>query len=159
MKDVFGISIEVYIILFILGIPTYFLLSWLLKRIIKVEKTRKIVTWTATIIVTPLVFIAIAIIILTSLYYYPTYNFDKQKWKSNIEKRYELSEDIIASKLLIGKTKIEVEEILGKENNSITSDYWTYYLGFRPGLMSIDPDVLDIYFKDGKVVKVGQHET
>lgn len=149
---------EIYILLFILSIPTYYVCSWLIKKLIKVEKTRKIVTWTATIIVTPLVLIAIAIIILTSLYYYPTYKFDKQKWKSNIEKRYELSEDIIESKLLIGKSKIEVQELLGQGNNSIESDHWTYYFGLRPGLMNIDPDILDIEFKEGKVIKIRQYE-
>jgi hypothetical protein len=38
-------------------------------------------------------------------------------------------------------------------------DHWAYDVGFVPGLFNIDPDVLDIYFKDGKVERVGQHET
>ena len=91
--------------------------------------------------------------------YHPTHDFDKQKWFADKEKRYELSEDIIDSKMLIGKTKSEVRQLLGDEGNTDESDYWNYYLGFRPGFANIDPDVLDIEFKDGKVVKVGQHET
>ncbi|MFB9865502.1 hypothetical protein [Rufibacter immobilis] len=75
------------------------------------------------------------------------------------EKRYELSADIIDSKMLLGKTKPEVRQLLGDEGNTDLSDHWNYYLGFRPGFANIDPDVLDIEFKDGKVVKVGQHET
>jgi predicted P-loop ATPase len=45
------------------------------------------------------------------------------------------------------------------EGNIDTSDYWNYYLGFRPGFANIDPDVLDIEFKDGKVIRVRQHDT
>jgi outer membrane protein assembly factor BamE (lipoprotein component of BamABCDE complex) len=94
-----------------------------------------------------------------SLSYHPTNDFDKEKWFADKETRYELSEDIIESEMLIGKTKSQVRQILGDENNTDQSDHWSYYLGFRPGLANIDPDVLDIEFKDGKVLRVGQHET
>ena len=96
---------------------------------------------------------------LFSISYHPTHDFDKEKWFANKEKRYELSKNIIDSKMLIGKTKSEVRQILGDESNTDASDYWYYYLGFRPGFANIDPDVLDIEFKDGKVIKVGQHQT
>ena len=91
--------------------------------------------------------------------YHPTHDFDKEKWFADKETRYNLSEDIIESEMLIGKTKSEVRQILGDENNTDQSDNWSYYLGFKPGFANIDPDVLDIEFKDGKVIKVGQHET
>jgi hypothetical protein len=94
-----------------------------------------------------------------SMSYHPTHDFDKEKWFADKETRYELSEDIIESEMLIGKTKSEVRQILGDENNTDQSDHWSYYLGFRPGFANIDPDVLDIEFKDGKVIRVGQHET
>lgn len=35
----------------------------------------------------------------------------------------------------------------------------TYAFGFVPGMFNIGPDVLDIYFENGKVIKVEQHET
>ena len=91
--------------------------------------------------------------------YHPTYDFDKEKWFADKETRYNLSEDIIESEMLIGKTKSEVRQILGDENNTDQSDYWSYYLGFTPGFVNMDPDALVIEFKDGKVIKVGQHET
>ena len=70
-----------------------------------------------------------------------------------------MSEDIIDSEMLIGKTKEEVINLLGK-GYSLYDDNWiAYYLGFVPGWIGIDPDVLDIYFKHGKVVRVGQHES
>jgi hypothetical protein len=159
ISTLFGVGIEVYFILLALGIPTFFIWRWLFKKIIKVDKTRKIATWTATLIATPLIYIGIIMLWLFSISYYPTHDFDQEKWFANKETRYELSEDIIESEMLIGKTKSEVRQILGDEGNTDESNNWNYYLGFRPGFVIIDPDVLDIEFKDGKVVKVGQHET
>ena len=46
----FGVSIEVYLILLILDIPTFFIWQWILKKFIKVDKTRKNATWIATIV-------------------------------------------------------------------------------------------------------------
>ena len=154
-----GISIEVYFILIVISIPTYYIFRWLLKKRIQVDKTRKIATWTATLIATPIVYFGLILLWLISISYYPANDFDKQKWFANKESRYEISEDIIESKMLIGKTKLEVRELLGDEGNKKESDHWDYYLGFRPGFANMDPDILDIEFKDGKVFKVGQHET
>ena len=90
--------------------------------------------------------------------YHPNYDFDKEKWLANKEKRYEFSQDIIDSKMLIGKTKSEVLQILGDKIDNEQNDNWSYDLGFKPGFANIDPDVLDIEFKKGKVVDVVQHE-
>ena len=70
-----------------------------------------------------------------------------------------MSEDIIESKLLIGKTKQEIVELLGDDYYSYNENHIAYDLGFVPGLLNIDPDVLDIYFENGKVIKVDQHGT
>ncbi len=91
--------------------------------------------------------------------YYPTHDFDKEKWFTDEEKRYEMSDNIIESNMLIGKTKTEIQQILGDGDNSDQSDGWYYYLGYRPGFANIDPDVLYIEFKNGKVIKVEQHKT
>jgi hypothetical protein len=159
IPTLFGVSIEVYFILLVIGILAFFIWSWILKKFIREDETRKIATWTATIITTPLIYVGLILLWLFSMSYYPTYDFDKQKWITNKDKRYELSEDIIESKMLIGKTKSEVRLLLGEDGNTDESDYWSYYLGFRPGFANIDPDILDIEFKYGKVIRVGQHES
>lgn len=155
----FGISIEVYFILLILGILLFFIWRWLLKKLIKTDNTRKIATWAATVLTTPLIYIGIIMLWLFSMSYNPNYPFDKEKWLTNKDKRYELSADIIESKMLIGKTKSEIKQLLGDEGNSDNSDYWNYYLGFRSGFAIIDASVLYIEFEDGKAVKIGQRET
>ena len=155
----FGISIEVYFIILILGILFFFIWRWLLKKFIKTDNTRKIATWIATVVTTPLIYIGIIMLWLFSMSYNPNHAFDKEKWLTDKEKRYELSADIIESKMLIGKTKSEIKQLLGDEGNSYDSDYWNYYLGFRSGFAIIDASFLYIEFEDGKVIKIGQHET
>ena len=152
----FGVSVEVYFILFILAIPMFFLWKWIFKRYFKNDKKRKVASLIATLIVTPIIYFVIVFLTIMSWCYYPESDFDKQKWSLNKEKRFELSEDIIESKMLIGKTKTEVYQLLGEEGNSIERDRWEYYLGFVPGIANIDPDYLEIEFKNGRVVSVVQ---
>lgn len=159
IPELFGVSIEVYLIVFVIAIPTFFFWHWLLKKFIKDDSKRKIATWIGTLILSPIIYVGVVMIWIFAISCYPSHDFDKQKWDSDKEKRYELSEDIIESEMLIGKTKVEVRKILGDEGNTDESNYWNYYLGFRPQLFGIDPDVLDIEFKNEKVIKVGQHET
>ena len=159
IPELFGVSIEVYFILIILGICTFFFWRWLFKRLIKDNKIRKIATWCTTIFVTPVIYILIMLAFFFSLTYYPTSDFNKQKWVSDSKKRYELSEDLIESKILIGKTEKEVTEILGEPDGAKQENYWSYCLGYKPSIMGIDPDYLDIEFKNDKVITVGQHES
>jgi hypothetical protein len=157
LPELFGVSIEVYFILLFLGIPTYFFCRWLLKKFIPVDKTRKKATWVATILITPLIYAAIVMLWILSISYYPSYDFDQQKWRDDVEKRYEISEDLIDSGVLIGKSMEEVKQLLGDDYQQTGKDRWSYYLGFRPQLFGIDPDYLDIDFKNGRVIKVAQH--
>ncbi len=159
LPRIFGVSIEVYFILLLLGVPTFLIWRWFLKKFIKVDRTRKIATWTVTLVTTPLIYVGLIILLFNSMFisFYPTHDFDKEKWFADKEKRYELSEDIIDSKMLIGKTKAEVRQMLGDERTSDQSNYWEYYLGFKPGFVSMDPDMLHIEFKDGQVIKVEQY--
>jgi hypothetical protein len=121
----FGVSIEVYFIFMILAIPMFFLWKWIFKGYFKNDKKRKVGSLIATLIVTPIIYFVIVFLTIMSWCYYPESDFDKQKWIMNKETRYELSEDIIDSKMLIGKTKTEVRQLLGDEGNSNESDLWS----------------------------------
>ena len=70
-----------------------------------------------------------------------------------------MSDDMIKSKMLIGKTEEEVLGLLGKDYLDYDENRITYYLGFAPGIAPIDPDILEIYFENGKVVEVIQRST
>ncbi len=149
-----GISIEVFFILLILGFPVYFVG----RRLYKKARNRKVFTWLTVIIATPIIYFFLAYLVFASAESYPHNNFDKRGWSENKEERYQYAEDIINSKILIGKTKKEVIGILGDENNPADSDEWYYDLGFRPEIGNIDPDSMVITYKDGKVIKVEQHQ-
>jgi len=153
-------SIEVPFIILILAIPTYFLSKWILKRLnFGNKKNRKIIALIPTIFLTPIIYIGLIYLWIFSASYYPSNDFDKQEWETNVEERYKMSEDIIESKILIGKTKEEITKLLGQDFYSYNENHIAYELGFVPGLFNIDPDVLDIYFENGKVIKVEQHQT
>jgi len=156
---IFGLSFEVYFINLIIGIFVFFILRWIIKKRIKNVNIRKIAPWIGTLIATPVIYVGLIYLWLSISSYFPTTEFDKENWISNKEKRYEMSHDIIESNMLIGKTKQEVIDILGDDGNKMESDEWYYSLGFVPRFMTIDPDVLNIKFANGKVIEVGQHET
>src|SRR6185437_5169264 len=106
-----GPGLEVYFILIILAVPTFFIWRWLLKKIIKRYRTRIITTWIVTIIFTPIIYIRLILLVLFGMEYYPNRDFDMNEWLANKEHRYEYSKDIISSKMLIGKTKNEIRKI------------------------------------------------
>jgi len=70
-----------------------------------------------------------------------------------------MTDDLVDNEKLIGKTKEEIKELLGQEENNLDASRWTYYIGYKPSIIGIDPDVLEIEFKDDKVVKCWTRRT
>lgn len=159
ITDLREISLEVYFILILFAFPTFYVWKRFLSKLIQKKKIRTLATWIATLIITPLMYIIIIYLGLFAIFYYPKHDFDSEKWFAEKETRYELSENIIESGMLIGKTKAEVRLLLGDEENHDNNDQWRYYLGYIPSIANIDPDVLLIEFKDGKVIRVSQYNS
>lgn len=150
-------GIEVYFFLLILAVPLWLFWRWVFR---KNDRTpRNIASVLATLLSAPVVYICIALFIFWCMSYYPKKDFDRKIWMTDKDHRYEMSGDIIKSKMLAGKTKKEVITILGVEGNEMDSDQWGYELGYLPEIGNIDPDILDITFKNGKVTDVGQHNS
>ncbi|WP_434036537.1 hypothetical protein [Formosa sp. 4Alg 33] len=148
------------IFILLLAIPAYFFFRWLLKKLdIGTIKNRKYVAMFPALLLSPLLYIVIILLWMASSTYYPKHDFSTYHWKTNIEERYTMSEHIITSNLLIGKTKAEITTLLGNDFHTYNTNHISYYLGYLPKLFKIDPDVLDIYFEEGIVVKVSQHES
>ncbi len=154
MHTILGLSPEVYVINLVLAIPVFFVVRRLARRFIHQERYVRTATWLATILATPLLYAGIVVAFFFVGMYYPHRGFDRTRWLSDTEKRFEMSGDIIGSGMLLGKSKEEVVEILGPADT--TDADVTYYLGFTPMGM-IDPDYLVVRFDEGKVVKVTQH--
>jgi hypothetical protein len=127
------------------------------------DENRKYIATMSAVIISPVIYALLIIGIILLIECHPKRHFDKQKWDTNIETRYEMSKNIIKSNMLIGKTKEEVIELLGDEYtdhcSSCDIQLIIYYLGCVPRLFNIDPDHLEIHFKDGKAVKVRQYNS
>ena len=154
-----GPSLEVYLILIVIAVPVYFFIKWILNKTIYSPKVVKRLTWVGTFIVTSLIYLFLIYVFIFFVSYYPTKEFSQKGWTDNPSKRYEMTEDIIENNLLIGKTKDEILHLLGSDKFEYNEDHWGYDAGFVPGFLNIDPDVLDVYFKNNIVVKVAQHES
>ena len=130
----FGLSIEVYFILLIIAIPTFFFWKWVLKKFIKVDRTRKIATWTATLIGTLIIYVGLIMLFMFGMTYTPSKDFDKPEWILDKEGRFQMAGDIINSKMLIDKDTIQVKQILGDPTWGMdTTHVWTYDMGFGGG--------------------------
>ena len=114
----------------------------------------------ATILITPLLCVAIPYLLLAIYLYYPHRDFNKADWATNMPKRYELVEDLVASHKLVGLTEQQVVELLGTPDMKFKPGAtWEYYLGMTPKLIPIDGDALSLQFSNGKVVRYWIHET
>lgn len=151
--QIFGIEIGFLFLIPLITtilIPTFFAWRWILKKIIKVYKTRVILTWLTNIIITPLIYIGIYVLSQFIKDYNHANKFSKEKFFNNKEIRNEYSKDIIESKVLIGKSMLEIKQTLGDDGCSVDSFYWFYYL---EGTSINDPKLV-VEFKKGKVVDV-----
>jgi len=152
-------SPEVPAIILLIAIPTYFASRWVLKKQnIGDKQSRKLIAIVPAVLLSPVIYVGIIMIWLFAISYYPKQEFDKAKWEKNTEERYRMSQDIINSKMLIGKSEEEVILILGEDYSRFNENEIIYELGHVPGLLNIDPDYLSIHFENGKVVRVEQYE-
>ena len=142
---------EVIIINIILAVPTFFLVQLIFKKVNPSwTRLKSPFLWLTTIFATPVIYVGLIFTWISIETYYPKRDFDKEKWAINIEKRYEYADDLVDNEKLIGLSKQEIKEILG-EPESETENSMTYYLGFSPRhFIGIDPDYLEINFKDNK---------
>jgi hypothetical protein len=93
---------------------------------------------------------------------YPHYKFDKSAWEADTSQRFKMADDVVDSQMLIGLTKQQAIELLGKPYREWDNIDHTirFDIGERPtpGL-DLDPDELVLDLKDGKVIKSYLHET
>ena len=152
-------SPEVPIIVLILAVPIYFICLWGMKKIkVGTTKSRRFLAIIPTLVLIPIVYVGMVTLVISCISYYPKIDFNKTEWTTNIEDRYKMSEDILESKMLIGKTHEEVTQLLVFGFPSDNEDRIIYELGFVPGLFNIDPDFLEITLQNGIVISVTQYE-
>jgi hypothetical protein len=150
---------EVYIINLVIGLVTFSILRWTLKKFIKADRLRIWLTWLGTIILTPIIYLGLIVIFINILFYEPTRDFDKEKWFADKSKRYEMRDDIVESEILKSKNKKEIIELIGLPNfGSDSTDIWNYDLGTSGAGFGWQFNSLLITFDNDEVVKVEKRE-
>ncbi len=86
----FDFSIEVYFILLVIAVPVFFTCRWILKKFIEQEGKWQIITWLATIIVTPLLYIGLIWLFILTITYTPSKDFDEAEWQTNPDGRFQM---------------------------------------------------------------------
>ena len=133
----------------------------LLFMFIKTIDKRKWLTFLITTILTPVVyfFLFYPLVAKTTNYHHQKY-FDNSEWKSKPALRYEMIDQVINEDILIGKTKTEVEQLLGKAEwftwdetlKAHNNNKWNYGLGIEPKIFNDERDCIEFTFKQNKLV-------
>ena len=58
LQEIIGFTIQVYTILLVFSFPTIYIWRWIFAKFIKKEKTKKIASWTATFLATPIIYLS-----------------------------------------------------------------------------------------------------
>jgi hypothetical protein len=151
----FGLSIEVYFILLLISFPTYFFLHWVFRKRLDDKTKRNIVALVSTIILTPIIYLGLIGIFIYFISREPSSDFVKSKWLTDREGRFEMGDDIVKSKILIGKDTNQVKELLGRATfQDSLNVLWTYDMGCGGGGLGFLFHNLSVQFDKGKVFKV-----
>jgi hypothetical protein len=130
---------------------------------VKTIEKRKWLAILVSLVLTPIVYFYIFYPILNifSSYHNEKY-FNSEVWIEEPSSRYEMTNNILESDTLNGKTKPEIQQLLGTYewlswNDSIKNhdeNLWNYALGMKPGAMNTKKECMTIIFKEGKVANI-----
>ena len=104
------------------------------------------------IIVVFLVALGLALVLVTAL----ESSFDEKGWKEDPLNRYKMSKDLVESRILIGKNKQEVLQLLGL-SDAFTykgKPHLLYKMGKAPSFFENQEELLVVIFEDSLVTKV-----
>jgi len=165
MIEYFNISSGNWYFLLGIIILLYLIINWIVGKFIKKGISKTIITTVSSITLAPIVYSLFVAIFFSFIFYenHPESKFNSIKWNENKSDRHHMRKDLIESKLLIGKTKNEVIEILGKPENNFkvgmdTLKNWNYSMGSEGHGMGWKFHNLDLYFKNGKIYSIKKTE-
>ena len=111
---IFGLSIEVYFLLFFIAVPAYFFWRWFFRNRIPSPKKRLRAIWISTLVVTPFIYVGLIAILILIITREPSKSFKQTDWATNKESRFAMGDDIVSSKILINKDTSQIRHILGE---------------------------------------------
>ena len=151
-------SPEVPIIILIIAVPTFLILRWILKRFIQNKKTRNWTSIAGTIIIAPILYLVLVFSFFSYLFYEPQYDFDREKWFADKHSRFEMRDDIVESRILKGKSKSEIIELIGKPVSNDSTELWTYDLGMSGAGLGWQFNYLELTFENEQLSSVKKLE-
>ncbi len=141
-----------------------FVLVWLF---VKTIDKRKWLTLLLTIVLSPILYFYLFYPLLNifSSYHHEKY-FDAQQWIKKPSSRYEMINDMVSNKILIGKTKAEIQTLLGKYEwlswdkalNAKSKDKWNYNLGLKPGALNKKMECMELNFNNAQVTALRRYQ-
>lgn len=166
MIEYFNITSGNWYFHLLIGIILFLLFKWLFGKFLIKRNLKLFLNIITTIILTPIVYYFAVTTLFSILFfeYHPENKFESKKWIENEQTRHEMRNDLINSKILLGKTKSELFEILGEPQstfiiNNDTINNFNYYMGSVGHGMGIKMYQLNIEFKNEKVEKVENIES
>ena len=130
---------------------------------VKTIDKRKWLNILVSLVLTPIVYLYLFYPVLNifSSYHHQKY-FNSEAWLEKPNLRYEMTDNMLRTDTLIGKTKPEVQKLLGTYewlswNDSIKNhddNLWNYALGQVPGAMNTMKECMTVVFRNDRVVKL-----
>lgn len=150
--------------LFAIFLIIVFILVWVFTNTID---KRKWLSFLISIALTPIVYFYVfyPLVNIFSSYHHEKH-FDAEAWTGKPAYRYEMSHEITQQQLFMGKTKKEVQAILGTSewygwDDSIKAnspEKWNYNLGYKPGAFNLTQECLELEFKNNTVASIKQYQ-
>ena len=119
-------------------------------------KNKKLFKNLAIVSVTLIVYFLAIKLILNILISVPKEKFNETTWKSNINERHKMIDDLIESKYIINKDKDKIIEVFGEPKDKIIEDnIWIYELVGR-SWSDFKITTLKIHFNDSTAYKTSR---
>jgi len=134
---------------------------------VKTIDKRKWLTLLLTLILTPIVYFYLFYPLLNIFSsYHHEKRFDKEQWIEKPALRYEMIKEIIDTKLLEGKSKLEIKALLGQKEwlgwddalKANSENKWNYNLGFKPGAFNNMQECVELVFDDTQVKTIRRYQ-
>lgn len=136
---------------------TYIGVRWLISVKRKgVEATR--ISGLEIFFLMPVAFLGVILLAITLSTYSPDRDFKRERWFSRPNTRYDMTESIVKSQILIGKEKRDIRSTIGDPAYQLDSTVWVYDLGRKKSLFGGHNVELEVRFDRGRVVYVHDRE-
>lgn len=130
---------------------------------VKTIDKRKWLTLLVSLVITPFIYFYMVypMINIFSNYHHQKY-FSSELWIEKPALRYELSDNMVTTEVLIGKTKTEINSLLGTyewlswddTKKDHDANKWNYSLGIEPSAFNTKKECIEVVFKNDKVVTI-----